>query len=274
MKSEGKKRLGYRILQWKITNRCNYHCEYCYQNHSDEYCSNWKDIVQFLNNIDRNTIPRLYGGEPTLHPHFFDICNNFKRNFGIYSNLSKPLNFWKSLCSNKLLDHIYCSLHFSQIKSLQEFLDKINFISKFKKTYVAVMLENCDYDIKKVYNQIKEILRDNPGYVVLKVIEKENYYNIDLNSYKELLLPWQNFTLNETNTSRLDLCNKNIVLNTKRCICDISKYFISMNINGQILKCPINEKSFINFEDIKDKQICQMENCHIFTYEFCSKKKL
>lgn len=78
------------MVNWALTNMCNYNCSYCFghkkPNH-DEFSSP-KDLVhtaRLLLELDRSQYRfALSGGEPTIHPGFFDLQD-------VLSQSNKPI---------------------------------------------------------------------------------------------------------------------------------------------------------------------------------------
>lgn len=83
---------------------CNFHCPYCFaqsemknnkiQNISKE---NFKKFLDFCKNSDEKDV-RIIGGEPTLHPNFFDFIDmvvnyNYFDRIVVFSNFSFSLEF-------------------------------------------------------------------------------------------------------------------------------------------------------------------------------------
>ena len=74
---------------WSITDRCNYNCKHCFMSPDESKLSTeftWDECKQFIESCDKCGIYNIIitGGEPFLHPHFFDIiheCN--KKNIKI-----------------------------------------------------------------------------------------------------------------------------------------------------------------------------------------------
>ena len=70
-------------VYFEITRRCNLKCEYCYNNSRNDFSSElFKDqiikVVDELYELGTFEI-RLTGGEPTLHPHFFEIVKYIEK---------------------------------------------------------------------------------------------------------------------------------------------------------------------------------------------------
>jgi molybdenum cofactor biosynthesis enzyme MoaA len=110
----GNRNIEYRTIRWTIVANCNYTCNYCSTLSpitSSQYSINWEDVINYLNRHNLGVV-KLYGGEPSLHPKIFEIITSFYSKIGMYTNISKSLNFWKEIIkTNKILDlNCYCIL--------------------------------------------------------------------------------------------------------------------------------------------------------------------
>ncbi|HWP96973.1 MAG TPA: radical SAM protein [Syntrophomonadaceae bacterium] len=77
-------------IQWHITERCNCHCLHCYQEEvrtestATQLEQTHNEIQSFLK--CRPGIITITGGEPLLHPGFFNLLAKLEQPFGILSN--------------------------------------------------------------------------------------------------------------------------------------------------------------------------------------------
>ena len=72
-------------LQWHITHACNLRCSHCYQTDYESHMPR-EELFRALDSFgdlvrDRDVQPQvnLTGGEPLLHPDFFDLCAEIRR---------------------------------------------------------------------------------------------------------------------------------------------------------------------------------------------------
>lgn len=80
----------------ELTEACNLRCRHCYEGdtHKDDpeeslSFDEWKDVIQQLKNVGCKEI-EFIGGEPTVHPHFFELLEfavSLGHNVDIYTNL-------------------------------------------------------------------------------------------------------------------------------------------------------------------------------------------
>ncbi len=120
-------------FEWIITDRCNYECSYCYQRHyaDKRHCSDQTtDAVFALLLILQGTwLVKLIGGEPLIHPRFFEMCRAVTESghrITTTTNLSLPLVKLQELvdiCGDRL-DCVTASLHLTQVRSVDSFIEK------------------------------------------------------------------------------------------------------------------------------------------------------
>lgn len=151
------------ILDFLITQNCNYRCAYCSQSKkfvegklesADD--STLNSLLSFLdkNNEKFQFEITISGGEPLLHPKFFYLLEEIvKRNakISIVSNFSFPIEAYKKIkdVSGDNLKELFISLHLTQVKDIDSFLKKAEIFNKYKGnsnfTIGAVLTdENCE----------------------------------------------------------------------------------------------------------------------------------
>ncbi len=155
-----------RSIDFIITQNCNYRCPYCSQ--SKKFSDNRFDeahddtIEAFLNFIrlkGSDFEVTLSGGEPFCHPKFFYIANEIikaKAKISVVSNFSYPFETYKKLkdLAGENLEEVLVSLHLSQIKDLEEFINKAVEFNKIKGntkfTAVSVLSDDNLYQLKEI----------------------------------------------------------------------------------------------------------------------------
>ena len=80
------------VVVWNITRRCNLHCAHCYSDSTARHYPGELSLPQFFSTIDdlaQFGVPGvlLSGGEPLIHPSFFDIAA-YARGRGLRLTLS------------------------------------------------------------------------------------------------------------------------------------------------------------------------------------------
>lgn len=90
----------YNYVEAYLTFRCNFKCPYCINNHSGSLSRQRKELtgqewIGGVNRIDLGKIPiTLGGGEPTLHPQFYEILAGIdsEKRVDLLTNLSFDVN--------------------------------------------------------------------------------------------------------------------------------------------------------------------------------------
>ena len=80
------------IVVWNITRRCNLKCIHCYSDSDSKTYPgelNWDQCVNVIDDLAQYGIPALLlsGGEPTIHPQFFELAG-YARSKGLRLTLS------------------------------------------------------------------------------------------------------------------------------------------------------------------------------------------
>jgi len=77
---DGKDKIIAKTVNWHITSECNYNCKFCSVHDFDNEMIDLSKISTIIANIQRNNLNgikigclNITGGEPTLHPHFYEI---------------------------------------------------------------------------------------------------------------------------------------------------------------------------------------------------------
>lgn len=273
------RKFTYKVIQWELLNYCNYNCYYCGLHDNSEICTNYKDIVEYLNkNIPNSifpTIPQLFGGEPTLHPYFWDICDSLKVPFGIYTNLSQDLCFWKKFSKITNLHHIYCTYHNNSVTNTDDFIKKVDYlIDTVKEFTLNIMLENTGEEILNLHNKYKDKITcvltkvhnsTSPITVTPSMIHPRQYFDI-INGGKVI-------TLNSFHYDTIDeVCTRNFK-------CSTIKYFNNIDVKGNISNyCRRNVITSVyedNYSKINRNFIlCSHNTCPKYCYVIGEKQKL
>ncbi len=141
-------------LDWRITDCCNYQCEYCIERQYDQKSfqnrfSDQKTISKILDTI--LILPgswqiKFGNGEPTMHPQFLDICNeisNSRHTIRLITNFSLPRGKLKQLidiCGAKL-DFVTASLHLGET-DVEEFVKKSIWFNSIKNLHTQFAVTN------------------------------------------------------------------------------------------------------------------------------------
>lgn len=101
-------------LSIELTDKCILACKHCYKNanpHNETFI-NYQSLINFLSSV-KNDVDciQLTGGEPMLHPHFFDILHFCKENFNNVIISTTGLLITESAVKEFIGTHIYLSLY-------------------------------------------------------------------------------------------------------------------------------------------------------------------
>ena len=162
-------------INWFITNKCNFSCEYChpfnYANTSPKFDINvYKNFIhRILNQIgNKQLIISFTGGEPTSLDWFdefldFLIENNVK--IGLTSNGSKSIKWWERY--RKAFDWVSLSFH-AEKSNISHFINIIDTIWSHSLVSVRVMMHPKDEYFKKGITLYKT-LKTKPFITVFSV---------------------------------------------------------------------------------------------------------
>jgi len=93
--------LTFRSVDWHLTTRCNYNCKFCFAQKLDRETCDPRFIEKVLKNLMSLGIEKINfaGGEPLLHPLFFDITKTAKELGFVVSVLSNGYYLNKDIVS-------------------------------------------------------------------------------------------------------------------------------------------------------------------------------
>lgn len=159
-------------IDFLITQKCNYRCEYCSQSkkfYKNTLHSNDKTIeafLKFIKTLDKDFEITISGGEPLCHPRFFEVIQEIKNQnlkLSVISNFSYPISEYKKIVDimGENLNELFVSFHFSQVKNIDEFKNKIIEFKNYKpantkfSTGAVLSDENCNV-LKDMADFLKE----------------------------------------------------------------------------------------------------------------------
>lgn len=176
-------------IDFQITRNCNYRCTYCsqskkfeeqkFQDASDETI---QALLKLLKTLDKTWEVTISGGEPLMHPKFFELLSKIKEinlKVSIISNFSFPLKSYKKaadiLGENLVL--LFASFHSTQVKDVDEFLEKASEFNKYKhpssKFTVGSVLTDDNVEILK---EVSQKLQQNDIKFVLQHMRIKNEF--------------------------------------------------------------------------------------------------
>ena len=197
------------VIQWHITHLCNLRCKHCYQ---EEYNNHMKQedfyiILDKLENWlkDKDLIPQinLTGGEPLLHPNFFEFLEEIvkrKIKFSILTNgimidkgIAKKIKYYNPLFVQISLDGIK-ETH-DKIRGEGNFEKALQGIDNLKNEGVKVLVSFTAQ--KSNYKDFKELAKICQNYKVDKlwwdrVVTQDEELYLSTEEFKELVIDCNN----------------------------------------------------------------------------------
>jgi MoaA/NifB/PqqE/SkfB family radical SAM enzyme len=199
------KQFGYSETQrfhWDILYICNYHCKYCYARAEKDEWNKISlkpvinEVINKLDNIKKPLEIILLGGEPSLHPQYFEILERLW-NFGdklwvlgciTNGSFKNPEEFVKKHLKYKDKFHFNVTFHPTEV-SPDEIIKILTIINNYGfKLNVNTMLVHEQYNDEIV--KVLQFCRDNnikSYFNVLFSTTEVDYYN-KTQSYKEWLM--------------------------------------------------------------------------------------
>ena len=193
-------------FHWDIITHCNFKCPYCYARAKE---GNWfkissleliKKTLKKLEKIQKPLEIILLGGEPTLHPKYFEIIEEVSKlpqdlEFGIISNgmFKDPLKFIQKHKKYNKNFSFSITFHPSQHndKSIQEFKNNLKIINdEGFLLNVNIILDKIEND--KIIREILDFLKlNNIGFYYNVPFFSNDFYveHFDISdNYKKWLL--------------------------------------------------------------------------------------
>jgi len=168
IKIESVKSMPFKKVDWKLSNVCNYNCEYCYpleKNGSLPFLdiNTNKEVVDKLHNIykDHPISFVLTGGEPTLYPNLYELCSYIKsknknNRISMFTNGSRTLRWWDEFLEVPMVDFIFFTFHYAQLNSVDKFIEVVNSIHH-KEINGLVFFTCTDIDFNNIQEQFNYV---------------------------------------------------------------------------------------------------------------------
>lgn len=194
-------------IDWGLTRRCNYRCSYCFNYGKDkkppliEPFSTLAQLKTAVDNIASLNRPwyevTLSGGEPTIHPHIFDLIVMFHETLQerlskilIISNGSRNTAFYKNIASiaKSMQIEMQISIH-TEYVDMTHILELIGNLSRDVNIYFALMF-NPDKreEVRLIYEILFEYRKRFP--FTMNVVPLRDDYKLDPRYTQEDMI-WQ-----------------------------------------------------------------------------------
>ncbi len=175
----GKKNPEFQV-NWIITRKCNYDCNYCtVVDNKNGFFVDKESLVTAIDKLQKIQKEKFHfvlsGGEPTIHPNYIDLLlevfSKFKDRARVttITNLSKPMSFYSKLIDSigeyKNQIRFITSYHFDFARK-ENFIERIKFLhSNQVKLQISIMahpefmddVKNLDKELSPLKNDITSI---------------------------------------------------------------------------------------------------------------------
>jgi len=256
---------------WNITSKCNYKCPYCYQSKRDSnktsgrHCSDEvaDAVLKLARDLPGSWFIKLIGGEPLIYPRFFEMCEKLVSNghkLCTTTNFSLPFGQFQRLidiCGEKLV-FLTASLHPSQLRSVDEFIDKaVEFnLKKSASTYfkvTSVVIEDDFENLKAIEQRLTErgVMFQ---YQVLKIGKKYFKYKAEIEEY-----------INDKLLLNIETIREKNFFGT---LCHTGELFFVVRINGDVVRCYNDQSGYYlgnigkgTFKRFEEARPCMAKRC-------------
>lgn len=169
------------IVDWTMSNVCNYACEYCPTiTHDGSF--GWPSLESIAYTtkkleqhygLDKKLEYVLLGGELAIWKKFPQAVETIKENspdshVKLLTNGIMPSDYWKRIGSK--LTSVVFSYHPTQVKSIEKFVDSINSLENDYKTILILVWPNAWDKVIEARNYILENVKDFTS-LELKIVD-------------------------------------------------------------------------------------------------------
>ena len=149
--------MEYFAFQWHITEECDQRCKHCYiyalGSHAKFKEMNTDEMKTVLQNIQTfckkaNRLPYLYitGGDPILHPKFWQLAEMLKAESIPFAVLGNPFHLMPEVC--RRLKDCGCRKYQLSLDGLRETHDRIRRPGSFDETLSVIpLLRDAGIDV-------------------------------------------------------------------------------------------------------------------------------
>ncbi|WP_455646055.1 radical SAM/SPASM domain protein, ACGX system [Methanosphaera sp.] len=175
-------------FQWHITDDCDQRCKHCYifseDNDKPLITMDFEDIKRVFNNcldmcdkLNRQPYFSITGGDPILHPDFWNILQLFKDNGVRFGLLGNPFHLNDAVC--KKLRSYGCEFYQLSIDGLKETHDYFRKNGSFYTTLEKIECLRNAVIHTNIMTTVSKTNIDEIPYIIDKVVE----YDADLFSF-------------------------------------------------------------------------------------------
>ena len=246
------------FVEFNITQKCNYRCNYCSQWKLDKNMPHASDevidgFIKLLSKVGSDFEVNLIGGEPFCHPKLVETAKRISElgnKVILYTNMSFPVSVFKKIIdvtNDNLL--IHGAIHVAQIKDLEKNIDNIieinNLLGKNSKIEIVSVVEEETFEtLKYIENRLKEHYID---FIYIRLVKKNGV----ISKYSHEI---EDYLKDREHKYNRDMLNARKI-NTKNILCYAGCKLFHVITDGTIIRCwseQLNPK-FQCFGNVKDE---------------------
>jgi len=202
-------------VDWNITNMCNYRCSYCFSHDrkiDKRKFTSFEDLktaVDHLASLNRPTYKfTLSGGEPTIHPHFFDLIEYLHHKLAeklnyilIITNGSRQGELYEKLAmlGNDVNINMLISLHTEHVDMghIFELIKKVS--SRITLTFNLMFNHERREQTKQIHKQLIAIRKNFPFNTNIALLRIPPHYDIIDPAYSQEDFMWREKAMAQMN---------------------------------------------------------------------------
>lgn len=202
-------------VSYILTFKCNYRCSYCFGYGKGKIppaqlpfstLEQLKNSVENIASLNRPWYDVSFsGGEPTLHPHFFDLINLLQENLKdrlnsltIISNGSRNLSFYEKIAdvAKSINVKLTISIHTDHV-DMEHIIELIENLSKHLNFTLALMFNPARREeVHLIYDILFELRKKYPFNINISLLRDDDhvdprYTQEDFNWRKENMVKFQ-----------------------------------------------------------------------------------
>ena len=267
------------FIEFNITEKCNYRCNYCSQGilnkENSSKLQNATDnvidgVIELLKDLGQDYTIQFIGGEPFCHPKFIETVKkvaDLGNKMIVVTNMSYPVSSYKELiqAAGKNLVRIHGSMHLSEIKDLDSNIKNIieikhNLYSNTEFRIMSILLDN-NFELLK---GIKQKLNQNGIEFIVSRLLTDGFP-------KKYSDEEEAFLLKQNSTYQNNII-KSINIKTKNVLCNAGSKVFHIRTNGDIERCWSyqNNPNFQVLGNVTNKKSINLLKCPMPCYaNFC-----
>ena len=176
-----------RIYQWHITDICDQRCKHCYLFAEDaqKACvtTPFDQLMRTLDEVEQRCAHRymlpsfvITGGDPILHPRFWDFAGELHRRGFFWSIMGNPFHLTNEVC--RQLHDLGCVRYQLSLDGLRDFHDSLRKPGSFDATMAAIpVLKSAGIPVQLMATASRQNLDDILACMDIAVDKDVDYFS-------------------------------------------------------------------------------------------------